>query len=245
MFYSVSKIFWFFAEPSNLVGFALVIGVIGLATRYARAARGVLIATTALYAFCAFGPASAILMQPLENRFPRPPADMPAPDGIIVLGGGMDESLSQARDALVLGDFGSRMTEGVALARRFPAARLIFTGGNGSPGGHDVSEAEIARRFFLALGVAPERLVLEDRSRNTYENAIFTRDIVKPRPGERFLLVTSGFHMPRSMGVFRRAGFAVTAWPADYGTGGNTRDLWRVNFNAGHFLNFVDYASKE
>ena len=245
MFYAVSKIFWFFAEPSNLIGFALAVGVLGLATSHARAARGLLTATTLLYLFCGFGPAAGILMRPLEDRFPRPPADMAAPDGVIVLGGGMEPDISEARNALVLGDFGSRMTEGVALARRYPTARLIFTGGGGDPDKGEVTEAEIARRFFLAMGVAPERLVLEDRSRNTYENAIFTRDILKPRADERFLLVTSGFHTPRSMGVFRRAGYNVIAWPADYTSGGKGRDFWRFSLAAGHALNFVDYGTKE
>ena len=63
------------------------------------------------------------------------------------------------------------------------------------------------------------RLVLEDKSRNTEENAVFTKRLVDPKPGERWLLVTSAWHMPRSVGAFRRAGWEVLPWPVDYRSG--------------------------
>ncbi len=68
-------------------------------------------------------------------------------------------------------------------------------------------------------------MTFEDKSRNTWENAIFTRDLVNPKPGDTWLLVTSAWHMPRAMGIFRKAGFKVTAYPVDYLTYGNSRDL--------------------
>jgi uncharacterized SAM-binding protein YcdF (DUF218 family) len=77
-------------------------------------------------------------------------------------------------------------------------------------------EAEVAGRLLVALGIAKERLTLEAESRDTYENALLTARLVKPEPGERWLLVTSAAHMPRAMGVFRKAGFAVEPWPVDY-----------------------------
>lgn len=68
--------------------------------------------------------------------------------------------------------------------------------------------------------MAPERLVLESRSRNTYENAVFTRRMVSPEPGETWLLVTSAFHMPRAKALFDKAGFPTVPWPVDYRTTG-------------------------
>ena len=104
-------------------------------------------------------------------------------------------------------------------------ARLVFTGGSANlRGDASLDEARGVRDLWLALGVPPQRMTLEDRSRNTYENAVFTRDIVKPRAGERWLLVTSAAHMPRSVGIFRRAGWPVTAYPVDYRTYGDGRD---------------------
>jgi uncharacterized SAM-binding protein YcdF (DUF218 family) len=82
-------------------------------------------------------------------------------------------------------------------------------------------------RFLQDAGVAADRIIVEGRSRNTHENAVFTRDIVKPKPGDRWYLVTSAYHMPRSMGLFRKAGFDVTAYPVDYRTRG-PQDLTRL-----------------
>jgi len=81
-------------------------------------------------------------------------------------------------------------------------------------------DASTALRLMQALGVERERLILEGRSRNTYENALFTKELVTPAPDETWLLVTSAFHMPRSMALFRKAGFAVQPWPVDYRTSG-------------------------
>ena len=81
------------------------------------------------------------------------------------------------------------------------------------------------RALWLSLGVPAQRMTFENRSRNTYENATMTRAIVQPRPGERWLLVTSAAHMPRSMGIFRRAGWNMIAYPVDYRTFGDARDV--------------------
>ena len=117
------------------------------------------------------------------------------------------------------------MTKAVELARRYPAARLVFTGGSGALLGEGQAEATSARDFFLSLGVPAEKMTLEDKSRNTWENGVFTRDMVHPKPGEPWLLVTSAWHMPRSVGIFRRLGIAVIPYPVAYRTIGDSRDV--------------------
>ena len=96
----------------------------------------------------------------------------------------------------------------------------------------------------MALGVEESRLVLENRSRNTYENAVFTREMVEPQPGETWLLVTSAFHMPRSVGLFRKAGFDVTPWPADYRTAGTER-IGPAQDNVADSLQNLSVATRE
>ena len=118
-----------------------------------------------------------------------------------------------------------RVTAAVELARRYPQARLVFSGGSGRLLMHPRTEAEDTRRLWIAMGVAPERITVEDRSRNTDENARFTAALVKPAPGQRWLLVTSAFHMPRSVGLFRAASFPVVPYPVDYRTTGTWEDL--------------------
>ena len=108
-------------------------------------------------------------------------------------------------------------TAAADLARRYPAARIVFSGGSGKLGGGP-AEADFVLLLFESFGIARERVMLEAKSRNTAENAQFTKELV-PKSGERWLLVTSAYHMPRSMGAFRRVGFAVEPYPVDWRTG--------------------------
>ena len=247
MFYTISKLFWFVAAPSSVIAIAFALAFVAWFFNWRRLARGSALAGAALYLIFGVAPTGTLLALALENRFARPPADAPAPDGIIVLGGAMDDQMLVKRGALVLGPSGTRMSEAVALSRRYPQAKFVFTGGSADLAGHThaMTEAEAARRFFEAMGVAPGRTILEDHSRNTFENAVFTRDLVKPKPGERWLLVTSATHMPRSMGIFRQAGFEVVAWPAHYFTYGSWRSALQPNLQPSDGLWITDIAVRE
>jgi uncharacterized SAM-binding protein YcdF (DUF218 family) len=227
MFFTASKIFWFVAEPVSL---AIVVGVLGILlgfTRLARAGRAVMAGAIIVLAGGLLTPLGAVLLRPLEERFPPPPADIPAPAGIIVLGGAVDTEKSEARGQIYFRPDAARMTAGVELTRRYPSARLVFTGGSGGLLGEGPAEAIGARKLWLSLGVPEERMMFEAKSRNTWENALFTRDLVKPKSGETWLLVTSAWHMPRSVGIFQHLGFDVIAYPVAYRTFGDARDFLR------------------
>ena len=141
-----------------------------------------------------------------------------------MLGGGLDDVASAARGQTVFDEGGERLTEAVLLAKRYPQARIVYTGGSGSLTGGTSTEALQARNFMAAMGVAPDRVTIEDKSRNTDENARFTAAIVHPQPSQRWLIVTSAFHMPRAMGVFEKAGFHPIAYPVGFHTLGGEGD---------------------
>lgn len=245
MFFYLSKILWFFAAPSNLMVVGTALALAALYVGYHRFGRRLLLTVVVLVLIFGVGPGGQILLSPLENRFPRLPDDFPAPTGIIVLGGGVDEVVSTARGTAELSEAGTRMTASAALAIRYPTARLVFTGGSGRILGGDVSEAEVARRIYSGLGIAADRMTFEEESRNTWENAVFTRDLIKPKPGEVWLLVTSAFHMPRSVGLFRQAGFPVVPTPVDYATRGTWYDFVRPSNETSLGLRRTDRAVRE
>jgi uncharacterized SAM-binding protein YcdF (DUF218 family) len=229
MFFVLSKVLGFFAQPSNLLIALGLAGALLSATRFARAGRRMMIGALSLLAVFGMTPVGHWLLLPLEERFPRWQEGRGEPDGIVVLGGAVEEIISSARDAFVLTEQGSRMTAAVELARRYPAARIVFSGGSGALLHGEVKEAAVARRMLERLGVEPTRITVEDRSRNTVENAIFSKAAADPKPGERWLLVTSAFHMPRAIGVFRQVSFPVEAYPVDWRTTGPA-DLFRFNW---------------
>jgi uncharacterized SAM-binding protein YcdF (DUF218 family) len=162
------------------------------------------------------------LLYPLESRFPPWDAARGAPDGIIILGGSIDADLSVAHGGAVVRSEADRIIAAAVLARQYPNARILFTGGSANLLSNDAKEADYAGALFESLGVAKARLTMERRSRNTQENVEFSKAMVAPKSGERWLLVTSAFHMPRSVGLFRKAGFAVEPYPVDWRVGGKS-----------------------
>ncbi|RJG45377.1 YdcF family protein [Mesorhizobium sp. DCY119] len=219
MFFVISKVFWFFIQPLNLAIFLLLAGVIGLFLGWRRLSAAGCVSAFLILGLATWTSLGAVLMNPLEERFQRPSLPEKV-DGIVVLGGGLEGAINLARGGYEMNSAGDRFVEAAVLARRFPDAKIVISGGVGTLVLEGEGDADTAPRLLSALGVAPERMVLENQSRNTYENAVFTKRLVTPKPGETWLLVTSAFHMPRSMALFRKADFSVLPWPVDYRTSG-------------------------
>jgi uncharacterized SAM-binding protein YcdF (DUF218 family) len=166
-------------------------------------------------------PLGDLLLQPLERRYPANPP-LERVDGIIVLGGAEDVGGSAYWGQTQLNEAGERFTTAMALARRFPEARVLFTGGSGALrdlAGAMVSEAAAAERFFRDQGLHPARLLLEGQSRNTAENARLSLQTAKPQSKDVWLLITSASHLPRALRSFAAAGWpALTPYPVDFRT---------------------------
>jgi uncharacterized SAM-binding protein YcdF (DUF218 family) len=137
-----------------------------------------------------------------------------------------------------------RIIAGAELARRYPNARIVFSGGSPNLISNDAREADYAAMIFDALGIPSSRLIMERRSRNTLENAEFSKELAFPKPGERWLLVTSAYHMPRAVGLFRKVGFAVEPYPVDWRVGG-VADMVAFNPLGADGLARTDLALRE
>jgi uncharacterized SAM-binding protein YcdF (DUF218 family) len=219
MFFILSKLLGYLTVPSNLLALIGLVGIALLFTRFLRAGRRLLVASVILIVAISVLPVSTALILPLEERFPPWDPAQGAPTGIIALGGAINPDRSAARGQISLDEAAERVTVPVELARKYPLARIVFAGGNSSFFSGP-SEANFAESFFESLGVARDRITLETQSRNTAENALFTKRLIAPKPGERWLLITSALHMPRAIGAFRQAGFPVEAYPVNYQTDG-------------------------
>ena len=244
MFYYVAKIAWFFATPSNLL---VTLAFAGLALTFTkRAMVGARLALGAIAALLIAGlsPLGNALMLPLEERFPAFVEDGAPIAGVVVIGGTFDTEATNEHGQMALNETGERLVALGDLARRYPNARIIYSGGGSEFTPDTTPEATLVENTISELGVAPERLIYERRSLNTYQNAVYAKDAAKPNPGERWLLVTSAFHMPRAMGVFRKAGFAVIPYPVDFRTAG-AKSLLRPFAFVSEGLRRTDVAAKE
>ena len=245
MFFPFAKIVWFLIQPSSALILALLVGVVLTWTRFARAGRVITLLAALMLLIAGLSPLGNWLILPLEERFARATLSPGAPPtGLIVLGGAQDTLVSQARGLIALNEAGERLVEAAALARTYPNAKIVFSGGSGRLIYEGETEAKAAEALFRGLGIDKRRLQFEDRARDTYENAQFTKNLVKPSAGERWLLITSAAHMPRAMGCFRKAGFDVLPWPVDYRTRGAI-DATRFFGKPSEGLRRVDAAARE
>ncbi len=244
MFFYASKVLGFFAIPSNFIIFVGIFGALLLRTRWARAGGRLVVGSLVLLAVFGLSPVGNALMVPLEQRFPAWGESRGAPHGIVVLGGALSPNISHARNVVALNEAAERLTVAAALAQRYPDARIIFSGGSAALMFEERPEAEFALQLFESLGVARGRVIAEGKSRNTVENARFSRELAQPKPGERWLLVTSAYHLPRAVGAFRAAGFPVEAHPVDWRTRGMA-DVLRPFLSLGDGLRRTDTAARE
>lgn len=218
MFFTLSKVLWFIADPGNLLVILLCLGAVFAWFRWHRWARGV-VTITALFALVlAVVPVGEALTRALENRFPRPDGLPQEIGGIIVLGGVLDPVGTTSRGTPALGGAVERLTAFAELAHLYPHATLIFTGGSGSLVRQDLKEADFIAPLLARFGLAPERVKFENQSRNTAENARLSRPLAGEDGKAPWVLITSAFHMPRAVGAFRAAGWRVVPYPVDYNT---------------------------
>lgn len=220
MTFYISKIFWLVAQPLSLALLLLVAGLLGGLLKWNRVRTFASVAAALLLFVTLFTSTGAVLLQSLEDRFARAALPAGGPACIITLGGGFESEIIAARGGFEMTQAGDRFIETLRLARQFPDARILISGGDGSLSGAYEGDAVVGTRFFEAFGVPATRVIRETESRDTFENAGNTQNLLKENGLERCLLVTSAFHMPRSVGLFRKLGLEVLPWPTDYRTTG-------------------------
>jgi uncharacterized SAM-binding protein YcdF (DUF218 family) len=220
VFFLLSKIGWLLITPSTFLTLALAAGF-GL-MRWKRLAvfgRRLAISAAIVLGIIILLPVGTSLGRLLEQRFPAwsgcTGVDAPAASGIILLGGGLQSVRVNGHVEEMLNDGADRIRYAATLARSHPGIPVLISGGQVYPRAGMRSEAEGMADMLVELGVARDRIRLEAGSRTTAENATLAKSIAAGSEGP-WLLVTSAFHMPRSMGVFRHAGMSVIAAPTDW-----------------------------
>jgi len=219
MFFALSKLIGGFLYPETILVLLILAGAIAAIARKTRLATMVQYMAAAMVVLFGILPGGTWLALPLEARFP---ADPPLPDpitGIVVLGGTERVEQTAAWGQPSFSDPGPIIAL-VALSQRYPDAKVVFTGGSRSERNGHISEAAVVHDFLDAIGVRIGDIVYEDRSRNTRENALFSRELVQPKPSDHWILVTDAISMPRAVAVFEKAGWNVIPFPAGYRSAG-------------------------
>ena len=242
MTFILSKLFWYAATPGNFFVLVALVGMVCLAfTRRRRGFGLVLIGVGGLVAVTVL-PVASWAIAPLENRFPQPKLPERI-EGIIVLGGGVNPTIAETRHKISVADASERLFSASTLAQRYPQARIIVSGGDSSIVPNGLTEATAMRDVLVSQGIDSARIELESTSRNTYENALNSKQMAQPKAGETWLLITSGWHMPRAVGCFRSVGWTVMPYPVDYSTSGTPETV--TTFIMATEFRILNLAAKE
>lgn len=215
MFFTLSKLFWAIARPLNFLFLCILAAALAGRLGARRTARLLFAASALLFVAFGFTQLPDWIVHRMETAVAAGKIDAP-PAGIIVLGGGLSANNQTPGDGYHLGESADRIVKGLALKRRYPDARLIYSGGLGSLSQRGTPETGAAAMLVDALYADEVTIEYEGRSRNTWENARFTAQMLGDDAGGPWVLVTSGFHMPRAIACFRAAGVDVIPAPTDF-----------------------------
>lgn len=242
-FFWLSKLVWSVIAPESVLFLLVVVSWVLLLRGKAKWGKRLLgIASVAMLVLACL-PVGEWMIYPLEDRFPANPALPDRIDGIIVLGGAEDAPRSAAWEQVEVNDSAERFLASAMLAKLHPEAKLLFTSGSGDPLDQLHKGSTVARQLYEQQGIDMSRVLLESESRNTAENVALSKALVKPKPGEIWVLVTSAFHMPRSIGIFCKAGWPVVAYPVDHRT--LRGHLLRADAGVIGNLNYLTIAIRE
>ena len=243
MTFLFGKIAWAVVQPGNLLLLCLLAGVIFFLASRGRRGR-ILVGLAALgFLLLAVAPIGPAMLLVLEQRLPRPAALPERIDGILVLGGAVEPALSLSYGETVFNSAVARVLAGIALARRYPEAKLALIGGEGAFVPVGLAESRATLGFVIEQGIVPERVILEERSRSTHENAVYAKELIRPAPGTAWILITSAYHMPRAVASFDAVAWPVVPYPVDYKIDPQTG--LRANFNLLDGLGATTLAGKE
>ncbi len=215
LFFLASKLIWPFVSPGTFLILIPLVAYLFKRFGCLTTAAILWLIEICLVLIVGFYPVGKWLAKPLEEYSAAPSTEV-NPDGIIVLGGAWLPELSNYWHSIELNQAAERDISLVILARKYPEAKLLFTGGSGRLFQQNLKEASVASQMYSDLGIDAGRLIFESQSRNTYENALFSKTLVDLNTTPHWLLITSAYHMPRAVGVFCQQGWQVQPYPVDH-----------------------------
>lgn len=240
MFFVLSKILSFFLVPINfLFALTLLWWLSGVAFKRPSLTKFLMRLTLISWLVVGYYPVPDYLLSQLENVYPQANLDPTQLTGVIVLGGGEGKGIiAEARNEASLNRAAERLSEAAKLNKKNPSLKVLYTGHTSQIFHKGWSGSDIAKKFLSDQGVPADKILLESKSRNTYENAVLSKAFLEQSDNTgKWGLITSAAHMNRSMKIFEKVGLGerLTPIPVDYETSGK-QNWWRFDLQAGNDL---------
>jgi uncharacterized SAM-binding protein YcdF (DUF218 family) len=225
MFFILSKVLVFIIQPiSWLVGLLAWAVFTKNPTKKRRILRGTFFLTVGL--------TNPFLMNHTFRFYETPAVPMSSLSDTFDVGivlGGFSNFDATTDERLNFNSAANRLTDAVVLYKKGIVRKLLISGGDGNLLGQKTPEAEKTEPYLLLMGVRQEDILLENRSRNTYENALFSKELIDSQhvKSDKILMITSAYHTPRALGCFKKVGLKVDPFPANFI---GKKPSWKTNY---------------
>ena len=243
MSFYLSKFLWSFINPFNILLIFIFIGILFHWLLKYRIYKLFYFIALIIFIFTAVMPTGNLLFYLLEKNYQNQELLPKKVNGILVLSGATNPGLSREYNQIHLNDSVERLTESIKLIQIFPESKVIFSGGSGSITNVKLTHAAIAKNFYKQLNVNTKKIIFEDKSRNTYENILFSFEIAKPQEEENWILITSAFHMNRAMNIAEKIDWKLIPYAVDFKTPKSFS--WSLSFAFFSNLSDFQYAAHE
>ena len=243
MTFYLSKLLWYLFNPFNSILFLFFLSVILNFFKFQKFSKIILYFTFLLFFITGALPTGSYLLYLLEKNYHNKVNLPENVDGILILSGATNPFLTKEYDQISLNDSVERLTESIQLIKKYPKAKVFFAGGSGLAKYPDLSHSEVAKKFYESLDVNTKNIFFDKKSRNTYENIVFAKMKFNPNINEKWILVTSAFHLKRAISVGEKLGWEFVPYATDYKLPKKFR--WKLSFNFFNNLGSLQHSSHE
>ena len=216
MSFYLSKVLWLIINPFNILIFFLFLTILFSFFKKNKL-KNFSFSFFLIFLIC-FGilPLGEYLIYKLEKNYHNSIILPDEVDGILILGGATNPFLSHEHNQIILNGSVERLLESMTLIKKYKDAKVIFSSGSGSIKNPTMDHASIAKKFFMKIGLDTDKIIFENKSRNTYENIFFSKEIAKPTKNEKWIVITSAFHMNRAIFIGEKNNWTLTPYAVDF-----------------------------
>ena len=243
MVFYLSKIIWIVLNPFNLIIFLFLFATIANFFKYKKIFKYIFYPTLIFFLTISFFPIGKYLIYIIEKEYHNPPDIPPDVDGILILGGATNPLLSEQFNKTNFNDSADRLIHSIPLIKKNKKAKIIFSGGSGFINRPELDHAKHVKKFFISMNLNTDEIFFENKSKNTYENILFSKKIVAPKKNEKWIVVTSAFHMNRAIFIAEKYNWELTPYAVDFTQ--SKKLFLRPNLNLLGNINTLQHGSHE
>ena len=214
----MAKIFWFLFNPLNVFLFITSFTFIAFLFRLRIIKFIFLFTWTLLLLFIFIFPTGNYLIHILEKKYNQDTnlSNFEKIDGLLILGGSTDPYLSHIYNQIIFMGSAERLFESTRIIKQFPNAKVIFSGGSNKLINNNYTESDNAKQFFNEMDISQNKIIYENKSRNTFENIFLSKQISNYKKGEVWIVISSAYHLNRAILVAEKLDWKLLPYATDF-----------------------------